>query len=97
MPSKTTDAGKSYEVDGKTFTWHTEDGGDVTLPMRIKLKVIRAMGDRDLDTNAMFDILEAIAPGQGDVLDEMDLNEFTRMFTAWQAEYQQLSGASLGE
>lgn len=104
MPEKKTDTGRSYEVDGKRFTWHpVDDDGqtgtlpDVVLPMRIKVKVIRAIADRDLDAAAMFDILDSIAPNQGDALDEMDLNDFTQMFTVWQTEYQALTGASLGE
>lgn len=86
-----------YTIDGKTFTWVTEDGAKVEIPMRIKLKVIRGMADMDLNADAMFKILEALIPGQADVLDEMDLNDFQAMFTAWQAEYTKLSGASLGE
>lgn len=86
-----------YTIDGKTFVWTTEDGDTVEIPMRIKLKVIRGMADRDLNADAMFDILEALIPGQAEILDEMDLNDFQAMFNAWQKEYEALSGASLGE
>lgn len=96
MPTKTA-ADKQYKVDGKTFTWTTDDGDSVTIPMRIKLKVIRAMSDRDLDAAAMFEMIEKIAPGQGDVLDEMDVNDFTRCFQVWQREYNALNGATPGE
>lgn len=92
MPEKT-----RYKIDGKTFVWTTDEGDEVSLPMRIKLKVIRGMADRDLNADAMFEILEALTPGQSEVLDEMDLNDFQDMFTAWQREYELLSGASLGE
>lgn len=104
MPTKQTKEGRDYDVDGKKFVWHPLDDGDeagnvpdVAIPLRLKLKVIRQMSDRDLDAAAMFDILEALIPGQAETLDEMDVNDFTAMFNAWHEEYQQLAGASLGE
>lgn len=102
MPSKKTESGVEYEVDGKRFVWHPEDdngerNGEVVIPLRVKLKLIRSMADRDLDSSAMFDILSALAPNQQDVLDEMDVNDFQECFTTWQSEYNALTGASLGE
>lgn len=102
MPTKKTDAGVEYEVDDKKFTWHPEDdngnrAGGVVIPLRIKLKLIRSMADRELDSAAMFDMLSALAPNQQDVLDDMDVNDFQEMFTTWQSEYNALTGASLGE
>lgn len=97
MPEKKTQNGEPYKIDGKTFTWTTDDGVDVSIPLRVKLKVIRSMAERDLDADAMFEILDAIAPGQGELIDDMDVNDFQAMFTTWQREYQALSGASLGE
>src|SRR3954468_21035461 len=87
-----------YSIDGKVFSWTTEDGEVVVIPMRIKLKVIRKLAGQDLDNaDTMFDVLEQVIPHQATVLDEMDLNDFVAMFAAWQTEYQALSGASLGE
>lgn len=98
MPSKKTASGRGYKVDGKTFTWTTEDGVSVEIPMRVKLKVIRKMAGRDMDPAAMFDILESIAPGQGDLFDEMDIvTDFQPMFETWQSEYNALAGATPGE
>lgn len=104
MPKKTTKSGQPYHVDGKKFIWQPLDDDDVrgnlpdvTIPLRIKLGVIRPMAERDLGPAAMFDILEKLIPGQASALDEMDLNDFMAMFTAWQTEYEGLSGASLGE
>lgn len=99
MPTKASETNKSkrYSIDGKTFTWITDEGDRIVLPMRIKLKVVRALADRTMDVSAMFDIIDAIAPGQSEVLDEMDVNDFSACFTAWQAEYQALTGATLGE
>lgn len=98
MPEKTTKTNKRYRIDGKTFTWTTEDGVEVNIPMRVKLKIIRQMSDRDMDAGAMFDMLEAIAPGQADVFDEMDIvTDFQPMFETWQSEYNALSGATPGE
>lgn len=104
MPEKTTPSGRKYDVTGKALTWHPEDEDgetgnlpDVVIPMRIKLKVIRSMNDQNIDSASMFAIIESLVPGQGDALDEMDVNDFQDMFATWQSEYKALSGASLGE
>lgn len=86
-----------YTIDGKTFMWTTEDGVGIQIPMRIKLKVIRGMAGVELHADAMFKVLDSLIPDQAAALDEMDINDFQAMFTAWQNEYQALSGASLGE
>ena len=98
MPAKKKSDNKRHRVDGKTFTWTAEDGSEVTLPLRLEVGVLRSMADRDLDTAGMYDILDAVAPGNGAVFDKMDVvTDFTPMFEAWQAEYNSLSGASPGE
>jgi hypothetical protein len=97
MPTKKTDTGRSYKVDGKTFTWTSDEGNEVVLPMRLKLRVIRQLAGRDMDAAVMFDILEAIAPGQAEAFDDMDVNDFQAMFATWQEEYNALTGATLGE
>ena len=97
MPTKTTKSAQKYQVDGKAFIWTTEDGDTITIPLRIKLKVIRGMAGRELDADAMFDMLDKLVPDQSDAIDEMDLNDFQAMFSAWQSEYESLSGATLGE
>lgn len=99
MPTKKTKTGQQYRIDGKRFEWTPEEGGDpITIPLRMKLRILRGMAGKDLDdVGTMFDLLDAIAPGQGDALDDLDVNEFQRMFEAWQTEYTSLNGASLGE
>lgn len=97
MPEKTSETGQPYAINGKTFTWTTDEGETVTIPMRLKLGVIRRMADRDLDAAAMFEIVDTIAPGQEAVLDEQDVNDFTAMFRTWQEEYTALQGATPGE
>lgn len=103
MPTKTTpDTAKRYQVSGKAFTWTAEDGGTITIPLRIKLGLVRKLAaeqgdDDDMDTTLMFSMLDAIIPGQADALDDMDVNDFVAMFRTWQREYSALSGASLGE
>lgn len=98
MPTKKTAAGREYQVDGREFIWTSEDGAELRLPLRLKLKTIRALSGRDLDVDAMFAILEHVVPGQADALDEMDLLfDFQPMFLTWKSEYELLSGASLGE
>ncbi len=93
--SKTTNS--RYTVEGKTFTWTTEDGEHVSIPLRIRLGMVRSLAARALDADARFDILDDLIPDQAEVLDNMDLNDFQAMFVAWQKEYQALAGASLGE
>lgn len=51
-------------------------------------------GDFEL---GMFAMLEAVIPNQSATLDQMDVNDFTEMFTTWNNEYTALTGASLGE
>lgn len=97
MPAKTTANGTQYKITGKQFTWTTDEGATVTIPMRLKLGVIRKLAGRELDAEVMFEIVDTIAPGQGDVLDEQDVNDFTAMFTTWQKEYNALQGATPGE
>jgi len=97
MPEKQKN-GKRYKINGRTFTWTTEDGDEVEIPMRVKLKVIRQMAGREMDAEAMFDMLETLIPEQAPVLDEMDIvTDFQPMFMAWQEEYNALSGATPGE
>ncbi len=87
-----------YTVQDKTFTWTTDEGATLVIPLRLKLKTLRSLSGQDIgDVDTMFAILDSIVPGQGDVLDEMDVNDFTEMFTLWQAEYQKQAGATLGE
>lgn len=105
MPTKTTDKGREYEIDGRRLTWHPLDDEDQTgtipdvkIPLRLKLGVILDVGEhRDLDISTMKDMLAALIPNQMDTLREMDVNDFEAMFVTWQTEYQSLSGASLGE
>ena len=89
---------KPLDHRSKVFTWTTEDGVNIEIPLRIKMRVLRSIGvGRDLDAGAMFDMLDAIMPGQSDVLDDMDVADFQACFTAWQTAYQGQTGATLGE
>lgn len=104
MPKKTTTEGREYEVDGRKFLWFPLDDDDkpaikgVALPMRIKLKVLRSIGDKTDGTDGMFKMLEQLAPKESiKVFDEMDVNDFQDMFVTWQDEYNSLTGGSLGE
>lgn len=104
MAEKTSKQGRKYDIDGKHFTWHPEDEDgaagnvpDVSIPLRIKLKLVRKFAEREMDNGVMFEMLEEIIPNQADVLDEMDINDFQDMFSTWQTEYNSVTGASLGE
>lgn len=96
------ETGQVYEVDGKKFTWHPdadedEPLADVVLPLRMKLKLIREFADRPMDADARAELIEKVAPASAETLPEMDLQDFDLMYTTWQQEYENLSGATLGE
>ncbi len=103
MADKTSKSGRTYTVDGKKFSWFPLDDDDnpltepVTIPLRIKLGLVREMAEQKLDAEGKFLLLSKLIPGQVAALDEMDLNDFQDMFGSWQDEYEALSGASLGE
>lgn len=103
MPEKTTSDGRTYRIEGRTFVWFPEGddgqptGAEVRIPLRIKLKVLRALSGREMDNDVMFELLEALIPEQVATLDEMDILDFQACFSTWQSEYNSLSGASLGE
>ena len=105
MPTLTSPAGRTYDLDGKYLTWHPEVWDDepalpdVRLPLRIKLGVVLNIAEKgDLSNNAtMRDTLLAIAPAIEPVIEDMDVNDFRDMFTTWLTTYNQLTGASLGE
>lgn len=104
MPEKTSKNGRTYEINGKKLSWFPLDDDDnpkpdpIVIPMRIKLGTVLKIGaDKELTPRKMRDLLKALIPGYQDALDDMDLNDFQAMFTTWQAEYELLSGASLGE
>lgn len=84
-------------VKGKVFTWTTEDGDTLTIPLRVKMKTLIELNDVLLDAAGMFKMIEAIAPDQTALIEEMDSNDFTAAFEAWQAAYNDVEGASLGE
>lgn len=102
--TKTTDAGRAYEVVGKRLVWHPLDENDepgnledVVIPLRLKLKVLYQLSDREMTPAVMADLLESVIPEQREALGEMDINDFQAMFSTWQTEYNALNGASLGE
>lgn len=93
-----------YTIEGRRFIWHGLDDDDertidVTIPLRLKIGMLRSVGGMgtDLDPETMFAIIERLAPGQSELLDELDANDFVAMFTLWQAVYGEQNGASLGE
>lgn len=95
------ESGRTFEVDGKQFTWTTddrfEDPFEIVIPLRIKLGYVREMNDRIEDAEAMAELLGKVIPDQADKFDDMDTNDFALMYGAWKAEYENLSGATLGE
>ena len=61
------------------------------------MKTLLEMNDLILDAAGMFAMITAIAPDQADLINEMDSNDFTAAFNAWNAEYSGSEDASLGE
>ena len=101
---KTTDDGKAYDLEGKKLIWHPEQFDDepaipdIRLPLRMKLKRLLDIGEGNLSTNeAMYQLIALVAPSQTDAVTEMDVNDFQDMFLTWRNEYNQATGASLGE
>jgi hypothetical protein len=84
-------------VKDKVFTWTTEDGDTLTIPLRVKMKVLRQLNDIALDAEGMFQMVTAVAPDQAAIIDEMDANDFTAAFEAWREAYAEEAEASLGE
>ncbi len=84
-------------IKGKVFTWQTEDGDTLTIPLRVKMKTLLELADLNLDAEGMYRTIEAIAPDQTDLIDEMDSNDFTAAFQAWQVAYTGGEDESLGE
>lgn len=104
MVSKTSKQGRTYDIDGRSLIWHPEDDDgeqgnlpDVRVPLRLKMGLVLKFADRDMDNKVMAEMVRAIIPGDGAVVDEMDVNDFQDMFTTWQSEYNSLTGGSLGE
>jgi hypothetical protein len=95
---KTAKTGQTYSVSKKTFVWTTDEGATVRIPMRIKLGLLRSIGDKEVDdVGTRFEMIDLLAPGQADVMDEQDVNDFQAMFSTWQEEYNLLNLAALGE
>jgi hypothetical protein len=87
-----------FKVDGRTFTWTTEDGDTIALPLRLNVKDVRELNDRPLDASGMYELLERVAPDQAPKFDEMDfLFDFQPMYEAWHDEYESAAGATVGE
>lgn len=106
MVTKHTKSGRPYEVeDGKRIVWHAsvdpsegEQPFDVRIPLRMKVGVLRPLAAADTDDiSSILAMLDALIPGQGENVNEMDVNDLQEMFAAWQAEYTALNGASVGE
>ena len=85
------------KVTGKVFTWTTEDDATIAIPLRVNMGVVRSMKSGDLDADAMFEMIDQIAPGQADIIDATDTNDFMDCFKAWQSAYNAQTGATLGE
>jgi hypothetical protein len=103
MVTKQSSNGSSYEIDGRRFIWHPEpfEGEetlpDVVIPLRIKMGLVLDIAGQELDNSVIATMFERIIPAQMDVVREMDVNDCQEMFTTWQADYNALTGASLGE
>lgn len=101
---KTSKYGRPYQIEnGRRLVWRPEDDDGeqgevtVTIPLRLKLGVVLDVADLEQTAAGMATLLERVIPGQMDAVRDMDVNDFQDMFGTWQAEYNALNGASLGE
>lgn len=85
------------KIEGKKFIWTKEDGDTLVIPLRIAMGKIRELNDVILDADGMAQMIEATDPSLTAQINEMDTNDFTDAFNAWQVAYNSLAGASLGE
>jgi len=103
MRHETTEAGKGYEIIDRLMIWHPDQFDDeppipeIRLPLRIKLKRLLELGETIGSNDQMRQLIAIVAPKQIESVDEMDINDFQSMFLTWQAEYNNVTGASLGE
>lgn len=106
MVDKISTQGRSYAIDGRRVVWHPEDDEgtqgnlpDIVIPLRLKMRTVLQFAEHDsLDNVNMAEMLKAILPAahQGSI-EDMDVNDFQDMFSTWQAEYNSVTGGSLGE
>jgi len=107
---KTTKAGRTYRIDGKTITWTPEPWPgepqlpDLVLPLRLKFgRLIDLADELGGETSLMASnknvlrTLELIAPRDIGTVREMDPNEVQDMFATWFDEYNSLNGTNMGE
>jgi len=104
MPTRTTEHGREYKVDGKYLVWTTdawedEKSSTIRLPLRIKLgAIVKIAESGDLNNNAtQLEILLAVVPMAREALEDMDVNDFRAMFETWLTTYNTLTGTGLGE
>lgn len=88
-----------YTVDDKSFVWHSTDGVDVNIPLKIKTKTLRAMrGVQGDEFDIAFGLIDSLLDDQGrEAVDEMDALETADMVQKFQEEWLARKGASLGE
>lgn len=84
------------KVEGKVFTWTTEDDATLTIPLRMNVGTIRLVSG-DLDIDAVLILFDEMIPDQRAVVDATDVNDVMAAFTAWQSAYNDRTGATLGE
>jgi len=103
MRRGTTPDGRNYEVIDRLLIWHPVQFDDeppipdIRLRLMLKLGRLLEIGETANSNEQMRQLMSLVSPKQVADMDEMDINDFQQMFLAWQAEYNQTAGASLGE
>lgn len=79
------------------YSYQTEDGIDIVLPLKFKTKILRQAASLD-EVEFMFYMLDNVADEANVLLiDEMDVVDFGKMFKGWQAAWQARAEATSGE
>ena len=87
-----------FFVAGTTFFAQTEDG-ELSVPLRFKTSLVRAIRDVDGDEiDMMFALLEGLGDKvTADALDDLDIFETTRIVAAFFRAWREKQQASVGE
>ena len=84
-----------FTIDGRTFTWTTEDDEKVTVPLRVPMDLVLEFAEVAMGDAERFSFLSQVAPDAEPTLRKMDRNDFNAMYSAWLLAY--YDGAKPGE
>lgn len=92
-----------YQVVDQVFVWRDEEQGEVRIPLRFKMKLLRMLVRLEKDEGAsemeqLFALLDAINDeATRDQIDEMWIDDATGLISAYFDEFSALNEATPGE